>query len=157
MTTDEMVSDAFEYPDDEGDFEWIATMININSGKNKMLEERCTILNEYCIFVEKVKANHQKMSYEDAIDTAVEECIKENVLRDVLMKHRREVKDMCLTEFDEKKYGELCHEEGREEGEECVVRLMQLLMESGRDEDLSRAIADREFRERLYCEYGIKE
>ena len=155
------LSDAFEYPDNEGDFEWTATMININSGKNELLKEKCKILNEYCIFVEKVKRNHKKMSYAVAIDVAVEECIKENVLRDVLMKHRREVKDMCLTEFDEKKYGELCHEEGREEGreegEECLARLMQLLMEAGRNDDLTKAVKDKEFRKTLYHEYGIKE
>ena len=136
-------------------------MININSGKNELLKEKCKILNEYCIFVEKVKRNHRRMSYADAVDVAVEECIKENVLRDVLMKHRREVKDMCLTEFDEKKYGELCHEEGREEGreegEECLARLMQLLMEAGRNDDLTKAVKDKEFRKTLYHEYGIKE
>ena len=30
--------------------------------------------------------------------------------------HRREVCDMCLTEFDEKKYEDVLREEGREEG-----------------------------------------
>ena len=33
-----------------------------------------------------------------------------------LEQHRREVCDMCLTEFDEKKYEDVLREEGREEG-----------------------------------------
>ena len=52
----------------------------------------------------------------EAIDLAVRECIGENILRDFLEQHRREVCDMCLTEFDEKKYEDVLREEGREEG-----------------------------------------
>ena len=37
-------------------------------------------------------------------------------LRDFLEQHRREVCDMCLTEFDEKKYEDVLREEGRKEG-----------------------------------------
>lgn len=52
----------------------------------------------------------------EAIDLTVRECIEENILRDFLEQHRREVCDMCLTEFDEKKYEDVLREEGREEG-----------------------------------------
>ena len=44
------------------------------------------------------------MELKEAIDLTVRECIEENILRDFLEQHRREVCDMCLTEFDEKKY-----------------------------------------------------
>ena len=56
------------------------------------------------------------MELKEAIDLAVRECIEENILRDFLEQHRREVCDMCLTEFDEKKYEDVLREEGREEG-----------------------------------------
>lgn len=56
------------------------------------------------------------MELKEAIDLAVRECIGENILRDFLDQHRREVCDMCLTEFDEKKYEDVLREEGREEG-----------------------------------------
>ena len=53
------------------------------------------------------------MELKEAIDLTVRECIEENILRDFLEQHRR---DMCLTEFDEKKYEDVLREEGREEG-----------------------------------------
>lgn len=56
------------------------------------------------------------MELKEAIDLAVRECIEENILRDFLEQHRSEVCDMCLTEFDEKKYEDVLREEGREEG-----------------------------------------
>ena len=56
------------------------------------------------------------MELKEAIDLTVRECIEEDILRDFLEQHRREVCDMCLTEFDEKKYEDVLREEGREEG-----------------------------------------
>ena len=56
------------------------------------------------------------MELKEAIDLTVRECLEENILRDFLEQHRREVCDMCLTEFDEKKYEDVLREEGREEG-----------------------------------------
>lgn len=56
------------------------------------------------------------MELKEDIDLTVRECIEENILRDFLEQHRREVCDMCLTEFDEKKYEDVLREEGREEG-----------------------------------------
>ena len=56
------------------------------------------------------------MELKEAIDLTVRECIEENILRDFLEQHRREVCDMCLTEFDEKKYEDVLREEGRDEG-----------------------------------------
>lgn len=56
------------------------------------------------------------MELKEAIDLTVRECIEENILRGFLEQHRREVCDMCLTEFDEKKYEDVLREEGREEG-----------------------------------------
>ena len=71
---------------------------------------------EYAVFVAKIKRYRDSMELKEAIDLAVRECIEENVLRDFLEQHRREVCDMCLTEFDEKKYEDVLREEGREEG-----------------------------------------
>ena len=51
------------------------------------------------------------MELKEAIDLTVRECIEENILRDFLEQHRREVCDMCLTEFDEKKYEDVLREE----------------------------------------------
>ena len=110
------LSDAFETDTGAGEYEWTATMININSGKNQSIMDSCHVLYEYAVFVAKIKRYRDSMALKEAIDLAVRECIEENILRDFLEQHRREVCDMCLTEFDEKKYEDVLREEGREEG-----------------------------------------
>ena len=110
------MSDAFETDTGAGEYEWTATMININSGKNQSIMDSCHVLYEYAVFVAKIKRYRDSMELKEAIDLTVRECIEENILRDFLEQHRREVCDMCLTEFDEKKYEDVLREEGREEG-----------------------------------------
>ena len=110
------LSDAFETDTGAGEYEWTVTMININSGKNQSIMDSCHVLYEYAVFVAKIKRYRDSMELKEAIDLAVRECIEENILRDFLEQHRREVCDMCLTEFDEKKYEDVLREEGQEEG-----------------------------------------
>lgn len=110
------LSDSFMDASVGKDFEWTATMININYGKNKELMERCQKLKEYAILIAKIREYNRSMELIHAIDKAVEECIPENVLRDFLEKHRREVCNMCLTEFDEERYRKIIREESCEIG-----------------------------------------
>ena len=46
-------------------------------------------------------------------------------------------------------------EEGRKEGETRFARLMQLLIDSGRSEDLKRAVSDENYRVQLYMEASL--
>ena len=50
------LSDAFQVPDDSGEFEWTATMLNINYGHNRELLEQCQPLYEYAHFIKLVRA-----------------------------------------------------------------------------------------------------
>lgn len=45
--------------------------------------------------------------------------------------------------------------EGREEGENRFARLVQMLMDSGRNEELKKAVSDQNYRERLYMEANL--
>ena len=56
------------------------------------------------------------MEPEQAIEKAVNECIEEGILKDVLERERSAVMLDILTTFDEKSYAEGLREEGREEG-----------------------------------------
>ena len=53
---------------------------------------------------------------EEAVDLAVNECIKEGVLEKFLTAHKAEVCGMLLEEFDEEKYLKTVEARGREEG-----------------------------------------
>lgn len=63
---------------------------------------------------------------------------------------------MSIFEYDEEKHIRNEREIAREEGEDRAVKLMQKLIEDGRDENLKRVLVDREYREQLYQEYGLQ-
>ena len=53
---------------------------------------------------------------EDAIGRAIDYCIENDILADILIKCKSEVTDMLLTEFDEKLYKKTIYREGYEDG-----------------------------------------
>lgn len=112
------LSDAFINRTNLGEFEWTADAINLNKGFNKELLDKCRPLRDYTTFVNKVKELAVSTDFEQAIDNAVDYCIDNDVLKDYLIQNRAEVKDMCLTEFNEKLYEESIRSEGYEQGRE---------------------------------------
>lgn len=66
---------------------------------------------------------------------------------------------MLLTEYDEqahiKNEREIALEEGRVEGEERLSKLVRILLENGRNDDLNRAMTDADYRKQLYQEYNL--
>lgn len=67
---------------------------------------------------------------------------------------------MSIYEYDEERHMKTVRQEGREEGKEegenKAVKLFQKLMDDKKDEDLKRVLSDREYRKKLYREYGIE-
>ena len=125
------LSDAFLVKDASaaGDFEWTATMVNINRGHNEDLLQKCPALREYMTLVELIRDYKDGgFSADQAVDEAVKKCIEDGILSEFLTKHRSEVKDVCLTEFDEKAFIACMKEEGREEGREETKKQNALRM-----------------------------
>lgn len=113
------LSEAFEKPVAEGQFEWTATLLNINYGKNQELMAHCQVLKEYAQFIDKCKTYVKiHTSTSEAITTAVNACIKENILKNFLITHRGEVLEVLLTEFDKEKYEKAIKKEAWEDGHE---------------------------------------
>lgn len=107
------LSEAFVKESPDGRFEWTATFINLNKGKNDALLEQCKPLGEYMFLVNCIRENEAKgMPIEDAIDTAVQHCIDCNVLKEFLVAHRAEVVSVCLTEFNEEVFVNSIRAEG---------------------------------------------
>ena len=128
------LTDAFIKREETPCLECIALVLNINFGKNRELMEACRKLYEYSYFVSEVQGLLQEgMSLETAIDRTVRRCIRENILKEFLEKHRAEVKNVILTEFDEELYRQLVYKEGREDGEAAGRRrdVLELLEELG--------------------------
>ncbi len=69
---------------------------------------------------------------------------------------------VSIFEYDEEKHiqserkewREIGREEGRGEGENKALQLMQKLMEAGKTGEMKRALSDPAYREQLYREYG---
>lgn len=110
------LSDMFEKPlsdDEKGDFEWTATVINLNHEMNEELKNRSATLHGYCQFIDLIKQNRKTMDTEEAVDAAVKECIERGILADILRQHESEVKGMCFKEFDEVAYTEMIKSDTR--------------------------------------------
>ena len=75
------------------------------------LLEKCRRLEEYSEFVSRIyDALSKGMSLKHAIETAMDSCIEEGILKDVLIRQKTEVMHMLLTEQDG-------YEDGVREGE----------------------------------------
>lgn len=102
---------------DSKEFEWTATMININPSHNESITEKCPKLKGYIYFVERTRFyKREGLELTEALDCAVEDSIRNGFISDFLQLHRKEVLDMSITEFDEKAFEEMLREEGRKEG-----------------------------------------
>ena len=58
----------------------------------------------------------EEIELPEAVDRAIDECIRENVLRDFLMEHRAEARAMSIFEYDQEKHLRMEREEAWEEG-----------------------------------------
>ena len=111
------LSDLFEVKDESGEFEWTATVININKNHNESLQKKCESLYHYCVFVDRVKANlDKKMEPEDAINEAVDFAIKGNFLDGYFKEQRMNIVGNLLTEFNQEDYDRNRRAEGYEDG-----------------------------------------
>ncbi len=110
------LSEAFDIKTEEPAVECVAKFVNINYGHNKELMDNCRRLHDYSYFVACVRSYIKKgLELRTAVELAVNECIQQGIMDDILVKHRAEVIDMFLTTFDKKMYEEALREEGRDE------------------------------------------
>lgn len=164
------LSDSFEHPDNSGNFEWTATLININYGMNEKIMKACRMLEEYSMCIAEIRNELKETTdAETSITKAVDTCIKTGILRDFLITHKAEVIGMFLTEYNEeearKRMREESYEEGRAEGLEegraeglekgvdKSIRALAWLQQQNRTEDMLKAINDKEYMTQVMREY----
>lgn len=122
-----LLSDAFMAPSAQPDGQPIvprkpclevrATMLNINYGHNRELMERCKRLREYAQFIARIREYLDGgTGIDEALDQAVNDCIREGILEDILSEHKAEVITMFLTEYDEERHMAMEREDGKAEG-----------------------------------------
>ena len=98
----------------------IVTVLNVNEGHNADLMQHCNTLNEYAQYVARVRLYAADMSLDQAVERAVDECVREGILAEFLTRNRNEVISMSIFEYDkeleEKKLRKAEYEAGREAG-----------------------------------------
>ncbi len=133
-----------------------AVVLNINEGYNVEIMKKCRTLADYSAFVQKIR-EYQKEGFDipKAVALAIDYCIENDILADVLRRNRGEVTDMILTVYNEKLHNRTLREEGRQEGTRRVNALYKQLLEDNRLDDLKRSTEDPEYQEFLFKEYNL--
>ena len=126
-----------------------ALLVNINYGCNKEIMNKCQKLMEYSQLIALIRKYYdelvekyaklgihksKKEIFAEAVSLAIEEAIRNNILKEILRNNKAEVTNMLLTEFDEKDYIKGVKEEserrGREEGRiegEQLTKIIQII------------------------------
>ena len=103
--------------------ECTALLLNINVGHNQELMEKCRILKEYAQFIHTIRSKISVgLPFQEAVETAVEDCISQNILSEILRKNKAEVIDMILTEYDENEFREFLKEDSWKKGHEAGMQ-----------------------------------
>ena len=142
-----LYSSAYECQTDEPNLELRVTVLNVNEGHNQELMEHCQTLKEYAQYVAKVRkyTSLGELSLEEAVECAVEECIKEGILAEFLIQNRAEVISMSIFEYnkdeEEKKLRKAEFEAGIEKGRKVGIEEDRMAgIEEGRIELLKQLI-----------------
>ena len=96
------LSEAFIVQDDVPALELVVKVININSKAGHQILERCEVLREYTIFMEKIK-RYREADDPDAIKKAIYECEAEGILTEYLKRRGSEVMNMLTAEYNYEK------------------------------------------------------
>lgn len=103
--------------------ECTALLLNINVGHNQELMEKCRILKEYAQFIHTIRSKISVgLPFQEAVENAVDDCISQNILSEILRKNKAEVIDMILTEYDENEFREFLKEDSWKKGHEAGVQ-----------------------------------
>ena len=122
------LSDAYEKKMVEPELELITTVLNINEGYNEKLKSACKLLRDYMTLITKIREKQKTMDLQQATYQAIAECIREDVLKDFLVRHRAEVIAMMLYDYDMEKHIE---SEKAYEYEKGIEKGMEKGMEKG--------------------------
>jgi len=121
------LSDLYEIPETDPALELQVLVLNINAGNNVDLREKCKVLNDYMLYIERIRyyMRNDNLPIQEAVEQAVEYCIKEGILADFLTRNKAEAINMSIFEYDEEKemrlFGEAERSLGFDKGVEAGI------------------------------------
>ena len=124
------LSDMYEILVDNPQLELKVRVININ--RDADILSKCETLRGYMTFVNKTRCKTQveRKDVKQAVLEAIDECMEENILVDFFEKHREEVVEVSIYDYDEEKVRKTLADEAREEGVaegETLTKITQII------------------------------
>lgn len=115
------LSDLYVVEEEKPMLELEAVMLNIRGHNNEKLKDACQVLKEYAIYTDLIREYVKEgLAIDEAVDAAIEECLRNGVLQEFLEKNRGEAMKVSIYEYDAEKHMKMEREEfwekGRQEG-----------------------------------------
>ena len=117
------LSDLYEVRGVENNLELIVTVYNVNKGCNEKMMDQSSTLSEYATFVAKVREYEEGgIELTESLERAIEDCIKDDILREFLQRYGGEVVNALYREWNLDDAKEVWAEERSEEIAENFLR-----------------------------------
>ena len=115
--------------------------------------EACKDLADYAEYTYRVRKYAKEMSIEDAVEKTINECIREDILKDFLLTNRAEAKKVSIYEYNEEAHMRMEREEGLAAGREQIVELISKMSADGLGNQISRLGSDSAFYQEMMKKY----
>ncbi|MCL2213794.1 MAG: Rpn family recombination-promoting nuclease/putative transposase [Treponema sp.] len=123
--------------------ELIVHVYNINQGRNSEILKKCKTLENYSIFIEKIREYGKDLPLEKSVGAAVKYCIENNILKSFLRNHGSEVINMLNDDITVDELVAIRSKEAWEDGREEERKYFLELLDQGLSAD--------EIRRQLSC------
>ena len=129
------LSQSFYHETETPQLELICRIYNINPHQNTTIKEKSPVLSGYTSFVEKVRTyQNENRNVDEAVELAIEDCIREHILEDFFRKRKDEVKKVTHLDYTWEKREKLIRKEEYEDGKadgrvsgiaESIIKLLE--------------------------------
>ena len=154
---------------EDPELELKVTVYNINTDKGGEILQKSRTLREYMMYVDRVRLSMEGINDEaekrTVMEKVVDQCIEEGILSKLLTERREEIIMTSILQYDQAAHEAALHDDGYDEGyeagekrgEDMLGKLILALQTSGRDEDITKAASDCNYRQKLYKELNISQ
>ena len=134
------LSKSFYHETKNPQLELICRIYNINPNQNTTIKEKSQVLDGYTYFVEKVRYyRNQNRNLDEAVEFAIEDCIREHILEEFFRERKDEVKKMTHLDYTWEAREKMIRKEEYEMGVEFgLERGMEQGMERGMQQGIEQ-------------------
>ena len=150
------LSDSFPKGSDlnKSDVQVTVHLYNITSEGDNHLIRDCKPLAEYSWFIEMIRKNRKRMGVEPAVDKAIEDMPNDYEIKGFLIGHQAEVRNMCITEYNEAETMQMFKIEGRED--QLISQVCRKLRKGKSVEQIADELEEDEVRIKVICDAAEK-